>query len=117
MTICKGGALNRGLKLIEQLIRVFGCILETYIRQRVDIDKRQCIFMSGHGSITVAIIILSQQQKLLLKSNKPFYTTFINIEKDSRYVVYLLLNQQVAGATDTWHAQEHEKQDNSWQLW
>ena len=28
--IGKGGALNRGLRLIKQLIRVFGCILETY---------------------------------------------------------------------------------------
>ena len=42
MNIGKGGALNRGLKLIKQLIRVFGCILERHIRQRVEIDKTQC---------------------------------------------------------------------------
>ena len=84
MYIGKGGALNRGLKLIKQLIRVFGCILERHIRQRVEIDKMQCRFMSGHGGITVAIFILSQLQKLLLTSNNPFYITFINIEKDSR---------------------------------
>ena len=54
--------------------------------------------------------------ELLLNSNKPFYTTFINIEKDSGYVVCLLLNQQVAGVTDAWHDQGHEKQDNSLQL-
>ena len=68
------------------------------------------------SGITVAIFILSQQQKLVLTSNKPFYFTFINIEKDIRYVVYLLLIQQVAGAIDAWHDQGHEKQDNSWQL-
>ena len=76
----------------------------------------QCRFMSGHGGITVAIFILSQLQELLLNSNKPLYITFINKEKDSNYVVCMLLNQQVAGATDAWHEQGHEKQDNSWQL-
>ena len=65
----------------------------------------QCRFMSGHGGTTVAIFILSQLRKLLLNSNKPLYITFINIEKDSRYVVCLLLNEQVAGATDAWHDQ------------
>ena len=84
MYIGKGGALNRGLKLIKQLIRVLGCILERHIRQRVEIDKMQCRFMSGHGGFTVAVFISSQLQKLLLTSNKPFYITVINIEKDSR---------------------------------
>ena len=72
--------------------------------------------MSGHGGTTVAVFILSQLQKLLLTSNKPFYATFINIEKDSRYVVCMLLNQQVVGGIDEWHDQGHEKQDISWQL-
>ena len=80
----KGGALNRGLKLIEQLKRVLKCILERHIRQRVEIDETQCRFMSGHGGTTVAVFILSQLQKLLLTSNKPVYVKFINIEKDSR---------------------------------
>ena len=97
-------------------MRVLGCILATHIRQRVEIDEMQCRFMSGHGGTTVATFNLRQLQKLLLNSNKPFYITFINIEKGSRYVVCLLLNQRVAGATDAWHDQEHEKQDNSWQL-
>ena len=95
---------------------MFGCILEKHIRQRVEIDEMQCRFMSGHGDITVAIFILSQLQELLMNSNMLFYITFINIGNDSRYVVCLLLNQQVAGATDAWHDQGHKKQDNSWQL-
>ena len=65
----KGGALNRGLKLIKQLIRVLECILERHIRQRVEIDKMQCRVLSGHGGTTVAVFILSQLQKLLLTSN------------------------------------------------
>ena len=58
MNIGIGVALNRGLKLIKQLIRVFGCIVETQIRLRVEIDEMQCRFMSDHGGITVAIFIL-----------------------------------------------------------
>ena len=84
MNIGKGGALSRGLKLIKQLIRVLGCMLKRHIRQRVEIDEMQCKFMSGQSGITVAVFILSQLQKLLLTSNRPFYATFINIEKDSR---------------------------------
>ena len=63
----KGGALNRGLKFIKQLLRVFGCILERHIRQRVEIDEMQRRFIILH-----------------LTSNKPFYIAFINIENDSR---------------------------------
>ena len=96
MNIGKEDALNRGLKLIKQLIRVLGCILETHIRQRVEFDEMQRRCTSGHGGTTV----LSQLQELLLNSNKPFYIIFINMQKDSKYVVCLLLNQRVAGATD-----------------
>ena len=94
MNIGKGVTLNRGLKLIRQYIRAFRCILERHIRQRVEIDEIQCRFMSSHGGTTVVMFILSQQQNLLLTSNKPFFITFINIEKDSRQVVCLFLNQK-----------------------
>ena len=67
----KGGALNRGMKLIKHIGEIYQAEL-------------QCRFMSGHGGTTVVIFILSQLQKLLLTSYKPFYATFINIEKDSR---------------------------------
>ena len=84
MNIGKGGVLIRGLKIIKQLIRVLECILERHVKQRVEIDEMQCISMSGHGGTPVAVFTLSQLQKLLLTSNKPFYVTFINIEKDNR---------------------------------
>ena len=45
--ICKGGTLNRGLKLIKQLIRVFECIAQRHIRQRVEVDEMQCRFISA----------------------------------------------------------------------
>ena len=84
MNIGKGGALNKGLKIIKQLIRVLECVLNRRVRQRVEIDEMQCKFMSGHGGTPVAVFILCQLQKLLLTSNKPFYVTFIKIEKYSR---------------------------------
>ena len=84
MNIGKGGVLIRGLKIIKQLIRELECILERHVRQRVEIDEMQCRFMSGHGGTPAAVFILSQLQKLLLTSDKPFYVKFINIEKDNR---------------------------------
>ena len=84
MNIGKGGVLIRGLKKIKQLIRVLECILERHVRQRVEIDEMQCRFMSGHGGTPDAVFILSQLQKLLLTSIKPFYVKFSNIEKDNR---------------------------------
>ena len=78
-------------------------------------DQMQCRFMSSHGGTSVVIFILSQLQ-LLLTSNRPFYIAFINIQKDSRWVVCMLLNQRIAGATDALRDQGHEKEGNSWQL-
>ena len=72
----------------------------------------QCRFISGHGGTIVVIFILSQLQ-LLLTSNKPFYIACINIEKDSRQVVCMLINQRVVGATDALYDQGHEKKGNS----
>ena len=43
----KGCALNRGLKLIKQLIRVFECISQRHIRQRVEVEEMQCRFISA----------------------------------------------------------------------
>ena len=62
----KGDALNRGnyrgLKLIEQVMKVLERVVEGLIRQRVEIDEMQCGFMSGRGT-TVAIFIVCQLQE------------------------------------------------------
>ena len=92
------------------------CIFERHIRQRVELDEMQCRFMSGHGGTTVAVFILSQLQKLLLTSNKPFYVTFINILKGQQVGSVHALNQQVVGGIDELHDHGLEKQDNGWQL-
>ena len=59
----KGDALNRGnyrgLKLIEQTMKVLERVVEGLIWQRVEIDEMQCGFMSGRGT-TDAIFIARQ---------------------------------------------------------
>ena len=80
----KGDALNRGnyrgLKLIEQVMKVLERVVEGLMRQRVEIDEMQCCFMSGRGT-TDAILIVLQLQEKHLAANKPLYMAFIDLEK------------------------------------
>ena len=80
----KGDALNRGnyrgLKLIEQVMKVLERVVEGLIRQRVEIDEMQCGFMSGRGT-TDAIFIVRQLQEKHLAANKPLYMAFVDLEK------------------------------------
>ena len=65
----------RGLKLIEQVMKVLERVVEGLIRQRVEIDEMQCGFMSGRGT-TDAIFIVRQLQEKHLAANKPLYMAF-----------------------------------------
>ena len=90
----KGDALNRGnyyianlykgnymgLKLIEQVMKVLECVVESLISQRVEIDEMQCGFMSGRGT-TDAILIVRQVQEKQLTDNKLLYMAFVDLEK------------------------------------
>ena len=80
----KGDALNRGnyrgLKLIEQVMKVLERVVEGLIRQRVEIDEMQCGFMSGRGT-TDAIFIVRWLQEKHLAANKSLYMAFIDLEK------------------------------------
>ena len=62
----KGDVLNkgnyRGLKLIEQVMKVLERVVEGLIRQRVEIDEMQCGFMSGRGT-TDAIFIVRRYRR------------------------------------------------------
>ena len=80
----KEDALNRGnyrgLKLIEQVMKVLEHVVEGLIRQRVEIDEMQCGFMSSHGT-TDAIFIVLQLQEKHFAANKPLYMAFVDLEK------------------------------------
>ena len=77
----KGDALNRGnyrgLKLIEQVMKMLKRMVEGLSRQRVEIDVVQCGFMSDYGT-TDTIFIEHQLQEKHLAANKPFYMAFVH---------------------------------------
>ena len=80
----KGEALERGnyrgLKLLDQCLKVVERIVEGFIRERVAIDDMQFGFMPGRGT-TDAIFILRQVQEKYLAKNLPLYFAFIDLEK------------------------------------
>ena len=80
----KGEAVERGnyrgLKLLEHTMKVFERIIESKIRQIVDIDSMQFGFMPGRGTID-AIFIARQLQELHLEKNKELFFAFVDLEK------------------------------------
>ena len=76
----KGDALERGLKLTEQVMKVLERIVDSFIRQLVSIDNSQFGFIPGRGT-TDAIFVVRQLQEKYLAANKRLYMTFVDLEK------------------------------------
>ena len=80
----KGDALDRGnfrgLKLIDQVLKIVERIIETLIRTRISIDSMQFGFMPGRGT-TDAIFILRQLHEKYLGKKKNIYFAFVDPEK------------------------------------
>ena len=80
----KGDALERanyrGLKLLDQVMKVMERVLETIIRTQVDIDAMQFGFMPGRGT-TDAIFILRQIHEKYLRKQKDLFFIFVDLEK------------------------------------
>ena len=80
----KGDALSRhsyrGLKLLDQVMKIIERVLDSVIRSQVDIDSMQFGFIPGRG-ITDAIFILRQLQEKHLGKHKPLYFAFVALEK------------------------------------
>ena len=80
----KGDALNRsnyrGLKLIDQVMKVLERVVDGFIRQRVVINDMQCGFMQGRET-TDAIFIFRHLQEKHLVAGKPLFLAFIDLEK------------------------------------
>ena len=70
----KGDALERGnyrgLKLLEQTLKVVERIIEKFICASISIDEMQFGFMPGRGT-TDAIFILRQMQEKFLAKKLP----------------------------------------------
>jgi hypothetical protein len=69
----KGDALNcgsyRGIKLLDQVMKVFERILETRLRSKVKLDDMQFGFRPGKGT-TDAIFVIRQVQERFLEKKK-----------------------------------------------
>ena len=76
----KGDALERGLKLTEQVMKVLERIVDSLIRQLVSIDDSQFGFIPGRGT-TDAIFVVRQLQEKYLAANKRLYMAFVDLEK------------------------------------
>ena len=80
----KGDALDRGnyrgLKLLDQVMKVLERTLESFLRQQVCINDMQFGFMPGRGT-TDAIFFMRQLQEKYLAANKPLYMSFVDLEK------------------------------------
>ena len=61
---------------------------EGLIRQRVEIEKMQCGFMLGCGTINAIFIVRQLQEKHLI-ANKPLYMAFVYLEKKAFDNVYI----------------------------
>ena len=70
----------RGIKLLDQVLKVVERVIEVIIRKQVDIDSMQLGFMPGR-STTDAIFILRQLHEKNLSKKKDLYFAFNDLEK------------------------------------
>ena len=80
----KGDVLDRGnyrgLKLLEQTLKVVERIVENLIRDQVSIDDMQFGFMPGRGTTDAIFILRQMQEKYLAKKHSLFFA-FVDLEK------------------------------------
>lgn len=80
----KGEAIERGnyrgLKLLEQVMKVVERIVDQLIREQVHIDDMQFGFMKGRGTTDAIFIVRQLQEKFLAKKKKPYFA-FVDLEK------------------------------------
>lgn len=82
----KGDALDRGnyrgLKLTDQVMKLVERVLESFMREMVNIDEMQVGYMPGRGT-TEAIFKSQQLHKKYLATESPLSLTCIDLEKHS----------------------------------
>lgn len=80
----KGDALEcgsyRGIKLLEQPLKVLERVVERRIRRIVEIDDMQCGFTPGRGT-TDAIFVVRQVQERFLEKKRDLWMAFVDLEK------------------------------------
>ena len=80
----KGDTLERGnyrgLKLVDQVMKVIDRVIDKLLREIIDIDEMQFGFVPGRGT-TDAIFLLRQLQEKYLGKRKNLYLAFVDLEK------------------------------------
>ncbi|HXJ94687.1 MAG TPA: reverse transcriptase domain-containing protein [Terriglobia bacterium] len=80
----KGDALEcgsyRGIKLLDQVMKVLERVIEKRLRDKVQIDNMQFGFRPGRGT-TDAIFIVRQMQEKFLAKRKELWMAFVDLEK------------------------------------
>ena len=80
----KGDALEcgsyRGIKLLDQVMKVFERVIEKKVRDRVQLDDMQFGFRAGRGT-TDAIFVVRQVQERFLAKGKDLWLAFVDLEK------------------------------------
>jgi len=80
----KGDALEcgsyRGIKLLDQVLKVLERVIEDRLRRRVKIDGMQFGFSAGKGT-TDAIFIIRQVQEKFMEKKKDLWLAFVDLEK------------------------------------
>jgi len=82
--VSKGNALEcgsyRGIKLLDQVMKVLERVVERRVRDRVNIDSMQFGFRRGRGT-TDAIFIVRQMQEKFLAKKQEVWMAFVDLEK------------------------------------
>ncbi|XP_034047688.1 collagen alpha-2(V) chain [Thalassophryne amazonica] len=70
----------RGIKLLEQVMKILEKIIDRRLRMLINIDDMQFGFSPGKGT-TDAVFIIKQLQEKHLEANKELFYTFVDLEK------------------------------------
>ena len=70
----------RGIKLLDQVMKVLERVLEKRIRERVVLDEMQFGFSPGRGTIDAIFIVRRVQEKFLAKT-KELRMAFVDLVK------------------------------------
>ena len=80
----KGDALERGnyrgIKLLDQVMKIMERVLEDMLRDRVTINDMQFGFMPGKGTTDAIFVVRQLQEKYRAKKKELFYV-FVDLEK------------------------------------
>ena len=80
----KGDALEcgsyRGIKLLDQVMKVFERVIEVRLRGQVNVDGMQFGFTGGRGTVD-AIFVLRQVQEKFIEKKKDLWMAFVDLEK------------------------------------